>query len=108
MSDFSQNGPARQGFFDHYDTIRDACPKERLLEYEVSQGWEPLCKFLDLPIPDQPFPNINDADEFVYVHKQIWLLALGSMVLKVSAMAVPVVAIGIGYWKGWSVGSLFS
>ena len=24
-------------------------------------GWEPLCKFLDLPVPDIPFPRVNDS-----------------------------------------------
>lgn len=29
--------------------------------FDVREGWEPLCKFLDLPVPDVPFPRINDA-----------------------------------------------
>jgi hypothetical protein len=28
--------------------------------FEVKEGWEPLCRFLDAPIPDEPFPHIND------------------------------------------------
>lgn len=35
----------------------------RLLVYQVSEGWEPLCKFLDVPIPDIAFPRINTRDE---------------------------------------------
>ena len=101
MTDFSPNGPARQAFLDHYQAIRDACPKDRLLEYEVSQGWEPLCKYLALPIPDEPFPRLNDAEEFRQVHVTIWYLAFGKMVLKISTVAVPVVAVGLAYWKGW-------
>jgi len=38
-------------------------PKEKLLVMNLSQGWEPLCKFLGKPIPDVPFPRANDADE---------------------------------------------
>ncbi len=40
------------------------CPKEKLLVFDVKQGWEPLCKFLGKNIPDTPFPNANDAAEF--------------------------------------------
>jgi hypothetical protein len=36
-------------------------PKEQLLEMDLSEGWEPLCKFLDVPIPSEPFPRANDA-----------------------------------------------
>jgi hypothetical protein len=32
--------------------------------YEVKQGWEPLCRFLRLPLPDEPFPHVNATDEF--------------------------------------------
>jgi hypothetical protein len=35
-----------------------------LLVYEVAQGWEPLCKFLDVAVPDEPFPRVNSKDEF--------------------------------------------
>jgi len=40
-------------------------PAERLLVWDVTQGWEPLCEFLELPVPGEPFPNVNDAKEFV-------------------------------------------
>lgn len=34
-------------------------PKERLLEWSVEDGWEPLCNFLGKPIPAVEFPNGN-------------------------------------------------
>lgn len=37
---------------------------ERLLIFDVAQGWEPLCAFLGVPVPDQPFPRRNDSVEF--------------------------------------------
>ena len=36
---------------------------DRLLVYRVSEGWKPLCEFLDVPIPDMEFPRINSRDE---------------------------------------------
>jgi len=38
-------------------------PADRLLVFEVKQGWAPLCKFLDVPEPKEPFPNTNDTKE---------------------------------------------
>lgn len=46
---------------EHCNMIRGLVPKERLLEWTVNDGWEPLCKFLDKPIPDEPFPHVNKA-----------------------------------------------
>jgi hypothetical protein len=37
---------------------------ERLLAYGVSEGWEPLCAFLEVPVPDLPFPRTNTTEEF--------------------------------------------
>jgi hypothetical protein len=39
-------------------------PTERLLVYQVGQGWEPLCAFLGLPVPTAPFPLANTREEF--------------------------------------------
>lgn len=46
------------------DEVKRAIPADRLLVYRVSEGWEPLCKFLNLPVPAVPFPNVNDTAEF--------------------------------------------
>jgi hypothetical protein len=36
---------------------------ERLLVFDVRDGWEPLCKFLEVPVPDTGFPRVNSRDE---------------------------------------------
>jgi hypothetical protein len=43
--------------------VKRHVPPERLLIYEVGQGWGPLCAFLGVPEPDEPFPRLNDAAE---------------------------------------------
>jgi len=45
------------------EEIRAAIPAERLLVYEVSDGWGPLCEFLGVPVPEESFPRINTRDE---------------------------------------------
>ena len=38
---------------------------EDLLVFNVKEGWGPLCRFLNVPIPDNvPFPKLNDTDYF--------------------------------------------
>jgi hypothetical protein len=42
----------------------DTIDPDRLLTYNVREGWKPLCQFLDKPVPDTAFPRVNSRDEF--------------------------------------------
>jgi len=53
------------GFEAHNDAVKRSIPADRLLVWEVSQGWEPLCEFLGVPVPDQPLPHANDRATFL-------------------------------------------
>jgi len=46
------------------EEVRAAIAPERLLVFEVTEGWAPLCAFLGVPVPDAPFPRTNSAEEF--------------------------------------------
>jgi hypothetical protein len=48
----------------HNDEVRRTIPAERLLEYRPGDGWEPLCAFLGVPVPDTPYPKTNSTEEF--------------------------------------------
>lgn len=48
----------------HNAAVRAAVPPARLLEYAVGDGWSPLCDFLRVPVPDEPFPRLNGAASF--------------------------------------------
>jgi hypothetical protein len=47
----------------HNDEVVAGVPADRLLVYEAKQGWDPLCAFLGVPVPDAPFPRINSREE---------------------------------------------
>lgn len=49
----------------HHEEVRRVVAPERLLVWDVNEGWEPLCAFLELPVPDQPLPHANDRDTFI-------------------------------------------
>ncbi|MCO5994820.1 sulfotransferase family protein [Actinoallomurus rhizosphaericola] len=51
-------------FNEHNEAVRREVPAERLLEFQVGDGWEPLCGFLGVPVPDEPFPRSNDRQAF--------------------------------------------
>jgi len=48
----------------HNEAVERAIDPRRLLVYEASQGWEPLCRFLGKPVPAEPFPRVNTTDEW--------------------------------------------
>ena len=48
-------------FNSHVAEVKAYVPADRLLVFDVRDGWAPLCKFLDRPVPDIPFPNVNDT-----------------------------------------------
>ncbi len=48
----------------HEAGVKASLPADRLLVFSPSDGWRPLCAFLDCPLPDIPFPRSNARDEF--------------------------------------------
>ncbi|MDB5475734.1 MAG: hypothetical protein JWP49_1245 [Phenylobacterium sp.] len=48
----------------HNARVREVIPAQRLLVYEVSQGWAPLCAFLGVAVPEGPMPKVNSTEEF--------------------------------------------
>ncbi|KAL2070830.1 hypothetical protein VTL71DRAFT_13856 [Oculimacula yallundae] len=82
----------------HNTLVLDLVPKERLLVMKLGEGWEPICKFLGKPVPDEPFPHANEAaalEEMV----QGLLRKLAFMWLGAFAALGGTVAIGYTLWK---------
>jgi hypothetical protein len=44
---------------EHNEAVKAAVPPERLLVFNFKEGWDPLCEFLGVPVPDEPFPHEN-------------------------------------------------
>jgi hypothetical protein len=51
-------------YHEHNAQVRREIPADRLLVFEVAQGWQPLCDFLGVPAPETPFPRLNDTAAF--------------------------------------------
>jgi hypothetical protein len=50
---------------EHNEAVKTTVPADRLLIFDVKDGWEPLCKFLGVPTPDEPFPHENIGTKLV-------------------------------------------
>lgn len=57
-------GHAIEVYERHIAEVRATVPADRLLVFEITEGWRPLCDFLGLPVPAQPFPRRNDVSQF--------------------------------------------
>jgi sulfotransferase family protein len=52
-------------FEKHNEEVRATVEPSRLLVYSVKEGWGPLCDFLGVKIPAEPFPRVNDTASFL-------------------------------------------
>ncbi|KAI2818928.1 hypothetical protein CBS63078_3626 [Aspergillus niger] len=71
---------SREKYREHYALVRRLTPPERLLEFRLSEGWGPLCEFLGKPVPDVPFPHLNEKkwlDEKVRIVMWRGMMRLG-------------------------------
>ena len=67
-NNFSSKQHAKNVFFQHIEDVTNHVPKGQLLIYDVVEGWNPLCEFLELPIPTEEFPHLNKRENF---HKMV-------------------------------------
>lgn len=85
FSEFTKED-ARKVYDDHYALVREIVAQQdksqnnsKLLEYNVKEGWEPLCKFLDVPNPGIVFPRGNEKQVFVKRFEKALLLTLSAI-----------------------------
>ncbi|POS68717.1 hypothetical protein DHEL01_v212890 [Diaporthe helianthi] len=80
---------AKDKYRRHYAEIRAAVPPERLLNFELADGWEPLCLFLGKPVPDVPFPRNNSRDEYLSLVQKRRSMFLSMATWRVFKKALP-------------------
>jgi hypothetical protein len=62
---FEDRAHALAVFEAHNARVKREIAPERLLVYRPGDGWEPLCKFLGVPVPETPYPRVNTTEEFL-------------------------------------------
>ncbi|KAL8846594.1 MAG: hypothetical protein Q9221_008335 [Calogaya cf. arnoldii] len=87
----------KEKYLEHYDYVRRVTPKERLLEYEVNEGWEPLCRFLVKEVPEGDFPNVNDQGDFVKGHQMLWAIAVFKAIMNLLVGAASVLVVTVAW-----------
>jgi len=98
--DFPKCG--KQNYLDYNAKIRSLVPKDKFLEFNVKQGWKPLCKFLGVEVPDMPFPRVNDTKSW---RAHVLRSKMKGAMNLVKALAV-VGVVGLGVYlgsRGWGL-----
>jgi len=89
---FEEPQRAQQIFDEYTAKVRETVPPERLLVYDVREGWAPLCRFLGVPIPATPFPNVNDRASMLRQLRTLrWLTRVAPWLLGALIVAAIVV-----------------
>ncbi|MES9537752.1 MULTISPECIES: sulfotransferase family protein [unclassified Actinomadura] len=78
---FGERAEMAERFERHVAEVKAYVPEDRLLVFEVKKGWEPLCAFLGVPVPDEPFPRENDAATFKRRQRQALKKTLAPRIL---------------------------
>jgi hypothetical protein len=73
----------------HSEEVKEHVAAEKLLVYEVKEGWGPLCEFLGAELPkDKPFPHLNDSDTFRAMIRRRLAFALAAPMVVVSLVGL--------------------
>jgi hypothetical protein len=81
---FEDRGYTIEVFEGWNEEVKERVPAERLLVYEVKEGWGPLCDFLGVAVPEgKPFPHLNDIEAFRRMIRSLSVLAVGAPVVAI-------------------------
>jgi len=78
---------------EHVREVKKTVPAHQLLLFDVTDGWEPLCQFLGVPVPSKPFPRVNDTASFQKSVKRRMMTFWGML-------SLPVLLGAFLIWKG--------
>lgn len=80
---------------EHSEMVRRLVPANQLLEFNLTDGWGPLCKFLDVPVPDVPFPHANEEAELLGFFRVLYIMILTQLGKKLALAALGVAGVAV-------------
>lgn len=57
--DWRTESAAKAAYLAYNDHVRATAPRDRLVEWQPGDGWDPICRALGLDVPNHPFPHVN-------------------------------------------------
>ncbi|KDA41575.1 sulfotransferase family protein [Frankia sp. B2] len=75
---FADKDHALQVFAEHNAAVQREISADRLLVFDVAQGWGPLCDFLGVPVPGEQFPRLNNREAYAAKHRERVVAAMSA------------------------------
>jgi Sulfotransferase domain len=88
----------REAYLRHNAHVRAVAPKDKFLEFNVKQGWGPLCEFLEVPVPKIPFPRVNDTATFLSFIEDMRKEAALQLLRSIGTMVASFAVLGAALW----------
>jgi hypothetical protein len=83
-------------FNQYIESVKADVPPENLLVFNIKEGWDPLCNFLNAPVPNKPFPHLNDRKTFQNILQIFeWLNKWAPRIV------AGLLVVGLTPWSGW-------
>jgi Sulfotransferase domain len=92
---FEDRGYAIEAFERHNEEVEQSVPPEKLLVYEVKEGWGPLCEFLGVEVPEKPFPHLNDTAVFRGRIRRMRVLMVAAFTVGISLAGLVLLYLGL-------------
>ena len=91
---FEDREHALQVYRDHNAHVSATVQASRLLVFEAKDGWEPLCRFLDVPVPEQDYPHLNDTAQIQRMIRRVRILgwvSLTALLVGLGALLISII-----------------
>lgn len=100
-SDYNDSKTLCNTYRDHYSHVRAVVPKEKLLEFDASSGYEALCDFLGVPTPvGEEYPHINQPSNIITMHTKFWWFTVATLLFRVIiGSGAVLIAAGAVWWQ---------
>jgi len=94
------NFPAegRDWYKSYNESVRKLAEGKQFLEYNVKEGWGPLCKFLEVEEPDIPFPRVNDTKAWQEYVESTKMKSLLELLGKAGKVIIPLAMGSFALW----------
>jgi Sulfotransferase domain len=89
----------RDVYDEHHAMLRELVPAENLLEFDVAEGWEPLCRFLEAPVPEAEFPKVNDRHKMREIQKHEVRQNTWTVLIKLTGGGILLTSAGVTAWS---------
>ena len=93
---------AKVMYLAHNENVKRVTPKDRILIFDLNDGWDPLCSHLGKPLPGVPFPKVNETAAVNEKINAYLVQGYKRSAKNFAIKALPVVAIMIAAGVWWA------